>query len=55
MGENLKWLWAAFGVAWALHVGYVALLSARTKRLSRELDNVSAQVKDLGSGASADV
>lgn len=44
MEENLKWLWAAFSVAWALHLGYVVLLSRRTRRLERELDHVSAQL-----------
>lgn len=37
MEENLKWLWAAFSIAWFLHVGYVSLLSARTKKLEREI------------------
>ena len=44
--ENLKWLWVAFSVAWALHIGYVALLSGRTKKLEQQLENLSAQLKE---------
>ena len=46
MEENLKWLWVAFSVAWALHIGYVALLSGRTKKLEQQLENLSAQLKE---------
>ena len=46
MGENLKWLWAAFSVAWALHVGYIVLLSSRTRKLGRELEALRAQLQD---------
>ena len=46
MGENLKWLWAAFSIAWLLHVGYLALLSSRTRNLERQLEHLKAQVQD---------
>ena len=46
MEESLKWLWAAFSVAWALHVGYIALLSGRTRKLERQLESLRAQFKE---------
>ena len=46
MEENLKWLWVAFSVAWALHIGYVVLLSGRTNRLERQLEDLNAQLKE---------
>lgn len=48
MGENLKWLWAAFSIAWALHIGYVALLSRRTKSVEHQLDDLRNQLNDQG-------
>ena len=46
MEENLKWLWVAFSVAWALHIGYVMLLSGRTKKLEQQLDDLNTQLRD---------
>lgn len=46
MEENLKWLWAAFSIAWALHVGYVTMLSGRTRKLERNLEHLRAQLKE---------
>lgn len=48
MGENLKWLWAAFSIAWALHIGYVALLSRRTKSVEHQLNDLRNQLNDQG-------
>lgn len=48
MEENFKWLWAAFSIAWALHVGYLALLSKRTKSVEHQLDDLRNQLKDQG-------
>ncbi len=46
MEENLKWLWAAFSVAWALHVAYVSLLSSRTKKLEQQIETLRSQVTE---------
>ena len=46
MEENLRWLWVAFSVAWALHIGYVMLLSGRTKKLERQLEDLDTQLKE---------
>ena len=46
MEENLKWLWVAFSVAWALHIGYVVLLSSRTNKLEQQLEDLNTQLKD---------
>ncbi len=48
MEENFKWLWAAFSIAWALHLGYLALLSKRTKSVEHQLDDLRNQLKDQG-------
>ncbi len=45
MEPNFKWLWAAFSVAWALHVGYVAVLSGQTRTLARQIGDLQAQLK----------
>lgn len=46
MEENLKWVWAAFSVAWALHLLYVYSLSSRQKKLRDEMKNLRAQLED---------
>ena len=46
MVENLKWLWAAFSIAWALHIGYLAVLSRRTRSVQSQLDDLHAQLKE---------
>lgn len=50
MEENLKWVWAAFSVAWALHLLYVYTLAARQKKLREEMRNLRAQLEDRDSG-----
>ena len=52
MGENLKWLWFAFGVGWALHILYVYLLAARQKSLRDELTQLRAQLEEREPGDS---
>ncbi|MYB50980.1 MAG: CcmD family protein [Acidobacteriia bacterium] len=42
---NFKWLWAAFSIAWALHVGYVLLLSGRTRKLERQISDLQEQLR----------
>ncbi|MDE0102116.1 MAG: hypothetical protein OXN89_07035 [Bryobacterales bacterium] len=44
MEPNFKWLWAAFSVAWAMHVGYVTFLSGRTRELERQVRDLRAQL-----------
>ena len=50
MEENLKWIWYAFSVAWALHLGYVYTLAARQKKLNEEVKNLRAQLEEHDSG-----
>ena len=52
MEENLKWLWAAFSIAWALHMGYMFRLSGRTKTLERQIEDLQAQLEERQKGAS---
>ena len=46
MEENLKWLWAAFSVAWALHIGYMMMLSGREKNLRRQIEDLKGLLKE---------
>ena len=50
MGENLKWLWLAFGVGWVLHVLYVYTLAARQKTLRDEVSQLRAQLEEREPG-----
>ena len=50
MGENLKWLWAAFGIGWALHILYVYTLAARQKNLRDEVSQLRAQLEEREPG-----
>ena len=50
MEENLKWLWAAFSIAWAMHIGYLGLLSGRTRKLGRQLEDLRIQLTERSSG-----
>jgi heme exporter protein D len=51
MGENLKWLWAAFGIGWALHIFYVYTLAARQKTLRNEVQQLKAQLEEREPGS----
>lgn len=46
MEENLKWLWYAFSVAWILHILYLVSISAREKRLRRQLQDLRALLEE---------
>jgi CcmD family protein len=42
--SNLGYLFAAFAAIWAVLFGYVLVLTGRTKRLQRELDDLKASL-----------
>ncbi len=46
MEENLKWLWAAFSIAWTMHIGYLGLLSSRTRKLELQLKDLRIQLAE---------
>lgn len=46
--KNLKWLWAAFSVAWAMHIGYVLSLSGREKKLRGQLEDIRSMLREHG-------
>lgn len=48
MEENLKWVWAAFSLAWVIHLAYVHALGSRQKALKRQLEDLRAQLEDRG-------
>ena len=50
MGENLKWLWLAFGIGWALHILYVYTLASRQKSLRDEVSQLRAQIEEREPG-----
>lgn len=45
MEPNFKWLWAAFSVAWAMHVAYIVFLSGRTSALARQMEDLRKQME----------
>ncbi len=45
--KNLKWLWAAFSIGWALHIGYVISLSSREKKLRGQLEDLRNLLQEL--------
>lgn len=47
MEENLEWLWAAFSIAWILHILYVLTLAARQKRLRQQVRELKAQLEQF--------
>ena len=52
MGENLKGIWADFGIGWALHILYVYTLAARQKTLRDEVSQLRAQLEERDPGDS---
>lgn len=46
MDIGLKHLFLAFGVAWAVHLGYLLNLSFRQKRLADELESLKKILDD---------
>ncbi len=42
--SNLAYLFAAFAAIWLVLFGYVLVLTGRTKRLQRELDQLRASL-----------
>lgn len=48
MEENLKWIWAAFSLAWVIHLAYVYALGSRQKVLKRQVEDLRAQLEDRG-------
>lgn len=46
MEENLKWLWAAFSIAWVIHLGYLSILASREKKLRNQIRDLRAQVDE---------
>ncbi len=48
MEENLKWIWAAFSLAWVIHLAYVYSLGSRQKTLKRQVEDLRAQLEDRG-------
>ena len=45
MEENLKWLWYAFSLAWAIHVLYLVSLGRREKKLREEMEALKAMIQ----------
>lgn len=49
MEENFKWLWAAFSLAWIIHLAYVFVLASQQKDLRNQIRDLKAQLEDRGS------
>ena len=48
--ENAGYLFAAFGIVWALVFGYLLLLFNRQRRLHREIDSLKEALKEKSPG-----
>ena len=46
MEENLKWVWAAFSVAWVIHLAYLFVLATRQKGLKDQVRDLRAQLEE---------
>ncbi|MFC1943213.1 CcmD family protein [Chloroflexota bacterium] len=46
--ENAGYLFAAFGIVWAVVFGYVLSLFNRQRRLQREIDSLREVLKEKG-------
>ncbi len=46
--ENAGYLFAAFGIVWAVVFGYVLLLFNRQRRLRRDIESLKETFKEKG-------
>lgn len=46
MGENLPWLFAAFGIAWGLVFGYLVVISKREQDTRKRITELRELVSD---------
>ena len=51
MQENLEWLWFAFSAAWVLHILYLVSISAREKKLRRQISDLRSLLEEHDSKA----
>jgi hypothetical protein len=40
MGDNLQWLFGAFGAGWVIHMLYLLSISSRQKKVFKQLDDL---------------
>jgi CcmD family protein len=46
MGDNLQWLFGAFGAGWIIHMLYLLSLSSRQKKVLRQIEDVQKLLPD---------
>ena len=46
--ENAGYLFAAYGIVWAVTFGYVLILLNRQRKLRREIDSLKESFKERG-------
>lgn len=50
MGDNLQWLFGAFGAAWIIHMLYLLSISSRQKKVLRQIDDLQKLLPSEPSG-----
>ncbi|MGH9585284.1 MAG: hypothetical protein ACRD4O_20395 [Bryobacteraceae bacterium] len=50
MGDNLQWLFGAFGAAWVIHMLYLLSISARQKKVFEQLNELQRLLPDQDIG-----
>lgn len=49
MGDNLQWLFGAFGAGWIIHMLYLLSISRRQKKVLRQIEDIQKLFPDEGS------
>lgn len=45
MGDNLQWLFGAFGIGWLIHMAYLLSISRREKQAMQEIAELQRSLR----------
>ena len=40
MGDNLQWIFGAFGIAWVIHILYLSFIFRKERRLEKQIQQL---------------
>ena len=46
MGDNLQWLFGAFGAGWIIHMLYLLSISSRQRKVLRQIEDIQKLLPD---------